>query len=350
MIRPAAPSSPLAHPEHPALAGGPVYLDYNATTPVDPRVTDALLPYLTRHFGNPSSSHAYGRCPRTALERARGQVAALIGAEPHHLVFTGSGSEADSLVIRGATLAALHERPDRWNTHRPHVITQATEHPAVLRACEALQRLHGIRVTYLMYAPKGIAALYLRDSVQLEIPRPRRRPRTRPADRNRERRPRRRAWRRRRRRRRGAGLQYAVPHHRPPRPTPPRRGRGSARTGPPQRPPRPPPPPHPEHQHRRHRRRPAAPRPPRTRGVHRIGLPYRDYRPLPGPDRHGPRPRASPVRHPALPRPMDHRPGHRPRHRPHHTRRHPGFCRVSRGQDWPVSEVKAATTVCSPSR
>ncbi len=151
---PPSTSSPAAG--HPALAGGAIYLDYNATTPVDPRVVEALLPYLDAHFGNPSSGHSYGGRLRAALVRARAQVAALIGAHPEEVVFTGSGSEADSLAIRGTVLMALTAEPGRWRSGRPQVITQATEHPAVLRACEALQRLHGIQVTLLPVNGHGL--------------------------------------------------------------------------------------------------------------------------------------------------------------------------------------------------
>ncbi|GAA3152967.1 cysteine desulfurase [Kribbella aluminosa] len=133
---------------HPALADGPIYLDYNATTPVDPRVTEAMTPYLTTFFGNPSSSHAYGADPQAALAAARAQVAALIGARPSEVVFTGSGSEANLLALRGVVLAS--GRP------RPHVITQATEHPAILETCRALQRLHGVRVTVLPVDADGL--------------------------------------------------------------------------------------------------------------------------------------------------------------------------------------------------
>jgi cysteine desulfurase len=131
---------------HPALAGGPIYLDYNATTPVDPRVVDAMLPYLTRHFGNPSSTHAYAAAPAQALRVARRQVAALIGATPDTIVFTGSGSEANNLAIRGAVLGA----------GQAHVVTQQTEHPAVLATCRALQRVHGLEVTYLAVDRHGL--------------------------------------------------------------------------------------------------------------------------------------------------------------------------------------------------
>ena len=127
---------------HPALAGRPVYLDYNATTPIDPAVVDAMTPYLTREFGNPSSSHAYGAAAHAALEQARDQIAELIRVNPDSIVFTGSGSEADALAIRGAVLAVPPSR-------RRHVITQATEHPAVLAACAELEVIHGVDVTYL---------------------------------------------------------------------------------------------------------------------------------------------------------------------------------------------------------
>jgi cysteine desulfurase len=135
----------MAHStEHPALAGGPIYLDYNATTPVDPRVLDPTLHGLTSAFGNPSSTHAYGEAARQVLATARAQVATLVGASPGEVVFTGSGSEADCLAIRGAVLARAHTVPGR-----PHVITQTTEHPAVLAVCAQLQRWHNVDLTYL---------------------------------------------------------------------------------------------------------------------------------------------------------------------------------------------------------
>ena len=132
-----------ARPDHPALHDRPIYLDYNATTPVDPAVVEAMSPYLTREFGNPSSSHSFGAAAHAGLERARGQVGDLIGADAQSIVFTGSGSEADALAIRGAVTAAPP------GSHRRHVITQATEHPAVLAACQELEQLHDVVVTYL---------------------------------------------------------------------------------------------------------------------------------------------------------------------------------------------------------
>jgi cysteine desulfurase len=126
---------------HPGLLGGPIYLDYNATTPVDPAVVEAALPYLHAHFGNPSSSHAYADRPRQAVAAARQRLADLLGCTPGEVIFTGSGSEADTLAIHGVALA-LRGRGD-------HLITQATEHPAVLQACRALVERHGFRLTIL---------------------------------------------------------------------------------------------------------------------------------------------------------------------------------------------------------
>ena len=133
---------------HPGLAGGPVYLDYNATTPIDPAVAAAMQPYLADEFGNPSSAHHYATTPAKALHTAREQVAALIGATADQIVFTGSGTEADNLAIRGTVLA----NP----TRTPHVITHSTEHPAVLATCRALQRLHGVQVTVLPVDSHGL--------------------------------------------------------------------------------------------------------------------------------------------------------------------------------------------------
>ena len=126
---------------HPGLQDGPIYLDYNATTPVDPIVVEAMLPYLSTHFGNPSSTHRYGHVTRQAIATARQQVARLLGCTAGELIFTGGGSESDNLAIRGVALA----RRASGN----HIITQLTEHPAVLNTCNALERLHGWRITYL---------------------------------------------------------------------------------------------------------------------------------------------------------------------------------------------------------
>jgi len=126
---------------HPGLEGGPIYLDYNATTPVDPLVVEAMLPYLSRYFGNPSSTHRYGVETKRAVGSAREQVASLLGCSPSEITFTGGGSESDNLAICGVALAK------RANGN--HIVTQRTEHPGVINPCRALERLHGFRVTYL---------------------------------------------------------------------------------------------------------------------------------------------------------------------------------------------------------
>ena len=126
---------------HPGLEHGPIYLDYNATAPVDPVVVEAMLPYLSTHFGNPSSSHSYGYVAHHAVDSARAQVARLLGCTPTEITFTGGGSESDNLAIRGIALA--------YQQRGNHIITQVTEHPGVLNTCRALEQLHGFRVTYL---------------------------------------------------------------------------------------------------------------------------------------------------------------------------------------------------------
>ncbi|HEX9134333.1 MAG TPA: cysteine desulfurase family protein [Ktedonobacteraceae bacterium] len=136
---------------HPGLEHGPIYLDYNATTPVDPAVVEAMLPYLSTHFGNPSSSHAYGQVAHQAVNAARAQVARLLGCLPGEITFTGGGSESDNLAIRGIALA--------YRQKGNHIITQVTEHPAVLNTCRALERLHGFRVTYLPVDASGRVSL-----------------------------------------------------------------------------------------------------------------------------------------------------------------------------------------------
>ena len=117
------------------------YLDYNATTPVDPRVVEAMLPFLSTHFGNPSSSHAYGRIARRAVADAREKIAHLLGVHANNVIFAGTGTEADHLAIRGAALARCPQGG--------HVVSQVTEHPAVADACTVLEREHGFTVTVL---------------------------------------------------------------------------------------------------------------------------------------------------------------------------------------------------------
>jgi cysteine desulfurase len=118
----------------------PIYIDYNATTPVAPEVAEAMLPYLREHFGNPSSAHPYGRRAQAAVVRARGQIAALIGIQAGELVFTGCATEANNLAIMGATRALQGSGR--------HLITSAVEHPAVARPMAHL-RDQGWDVTVL---------------------------------------------------------------------------------------------------------------------------------------------------------------------------------------------------------
>jgi cysteine desulfurase len=125
----------------------PIYLDYNATTPLDPAVIDAMLPYLREHFGNPSSMHPYGKRAHDAVEQARQQVAALLGAQRDEIVFTSGGSEASNHALKGAVFAKLHGFFGRW-AKGAHIITSAVEHPATLEPCGFLKRL-GCRLTVL---------------------------------------------------------------------------------------------------------------------------------------------------------------------------------------------------------
>lgn len=118
----------------------PVYLDYNATTPVDPEVVDEMLPYLQTHFGNPSSSYSIGRNNKEAVEKAREQVSGLINAQADEIVFTSGGTESNNLAIRGIAFA----NQDKGK----HIITSAVEHPAVTEVCKYLVSL-GWEVTYL---------------------------------------------------------------------------------------------------------------------------------------------------------------------------------------------------------
>jgi cysteine desulfurase len=126
----------------------PIYLDYNGTTPIDPDVAGAISPFLIEHFGNPSSAHAYGYSAHEAMDTARQRVADLIGASSQEIVFTAGGSESDNLAIHGVAMALKH----RGN----HIITQQTEHPAVLKSCRYLENHLGFKVTYLPVDRTGL--------------------------------------------------------------------------------------------------------------------------------------------------------------------------------------------------
>src|SRR5262245_19467706 len=123
-----------------------IYLDYNATTPVEPEVLDAMLPYFSGEFGNAASIHTAGQKARAAVETAREQVAELIGARTPEILFTSGGTESDTHAIFGIVEAA--------GGHDKHVITRTVEHEAVLNACQALEK-RGIRVTYLVPDTQG---------------------------------------------------------------------------------------------------------------------------------------------------------------------------------------------------
>jgi cysteine desulfurase NifS len=117
-----------------------IYLDYNATTPIDPEVARAMTPFLHGCFGNPSSSHSFGIQARAAVEKARSQAATLLECDPDEIIFTSGGSESNNLAIKGYALA----HRDRGN----HIITSRVEHPAVLEVCRYLEK-SGFEVTYL---------------------------------------------------------------------------------------------------------------------------------------------------------------------------------------------------------
>ena len=126
----------------------PVYLDYAATTPCDPAVVKAMLPYFRLEFGNPACGHSHGKTAKQAVETARAQVAGLIGAKPNEIFFTSGATEADNLALKGA-LPVLG---------RPYIITCATEHKAVLKTCKCLED-DGFDVTYLPVDGNGFIDL-----------------------------------------------------------------------------------------------------------------------------------------------------------------------------------------------
>ncbi|SDD23800.1 cysteine desulfurase IscS [Cupriavidus sp. YR651] len=126
----------------------PIYMDYSATTPVDPRVADKMIPYLREQFGNPASrSHAYGWDAERAVEEAREQVAALVGADPREIVWTSGATESDNLAIKGAA--------NFYSGKGKHIITVKTEHKAVLDTTRELER-QGFEVTYLDVKDDGL--------------------------------------------------------------------------------------------------------------------------------------------------------------------------------------------------
>ncbi|MDG0023974.1 IscS subfamily cysteine desulfurase [Trinickia sp. Y13] len=129
----------------------PIYMDYSATTPVDPRVVDKMIPYLREQFGNPASrSHSYGWDAERAVEEAREQVAALVNADPREIIWTSGATESDNLAIKGAA--------HFYKSKGKHIVTVKTEHKAVLDTCRELER-EGFEVTYLDVKSDGLIDL-----------------------------------------------------------------------------------------------------------------------------------------------------------------------------------------------
>jgi cysteine desulfurase len=124
-----------------------IYLDYNATTPIDKEVAEVMLPYIYGNYGNPSSSHELGAAAKKAVEMARAQVAELINCSPEEIIFTSGGSESNNMVIKGVS----HTLKNKGN----HIITSQIEHPAVLNPCHYLEKL-GYEVSYLPVDQDGI--------------------------------------------------------------------------------------------------------------------------------------------------------------------------------------------------
>jgi len=144
----------------------PVYLDYNATTPIDPRVADAMQPYLKMHFGNPSSSHLFGRETKPAVENARLQIASYLKCLPGEIVFTSGGTESNNYAIKGAAFA----NKDKGN----HIITSQIEHPAVIEVCRYLES-YGFKTTFLpvnnygKVDPASVAGAITPDTILISI-------------------------------------------------------------------------------------------------------------------------------------------------------------------------------------
>jgi cysteine desulfurase len=157
----------------------PIYLDYNATTPLDPLVVEAMLPYLRTHFGNPSSTHEFGRRAHEAVDVARAQVAALIGCRPDEILFTSGGTEASNHAIKGSAFGRWRSDLSWWGRLLGrklggHVILSAVEHPATAEPVEFLRRL-GCRVTVVpvdrtgMVSPDDVAKAIRPDTLLVSI-------------------------------------------------------------------------------------------------------------------------------------------------------------------------------------
>jgi len=146
-----------------------IYLDHAATTPVDPAVVEAMLPYFTEKWGNPSSIYSLGRDAGVALNAAREQVAGILGCSPSEVYFTSCGTESDNMAIRGVSLARRRQKGTR------HIITSAIEHHAVLHTCESLAKYGDFDVTYVpvdqygMVDPEAVRAAIRDDTAMISI-------------------------------------------------------------------------------------------------------------------------------------------------------------------------------------
>jgi cysteine desulfurase NifS/selenium donor protein len=143
-----------------------VYLDYNATTPIDPEVIEAMEPFLRNHFGNPSSSHSFGATTRSAVEKARKQVAGLLGAKSYEIIFTSGGTESNNLAVQGVAFSQ--------KSKGRHIITSSIEHPAIMEVCKHLEG-NGFRITHLpvdsdgMVDPLDVRKAIMPDTILITI-------------------------------------------------------------------------------------------------------------------------------------------------------------------------------------
>ncbi len=146
-----------------------IYLDYSATTPVDPRVLDAMIPYFTASFGNPSSVHRYGQVAEAAVESARETVASILNCRPDEIIFTSCGSESDNLALRGAAYAMREKTGAKW------ILASRAEHPAVTKTLKNLEKYEGFQVEWLdvdesgRVTPETVSKAICRDTAVVSV-------------------------------------------------------------------------------------------------------------------------------------------------------------------------------------
>lgn len=139
-----------------------IYLDYAASTPIDKKVLDEMLPYLKKHYGNPSSSHAYGQKTKAAIEEARIKVAKFLGCQADEIVFTGGATEANNLAIQGV----IRKQQTGDSKQKPHIITSSIEHESILEPCKTLEKEGLAEITYVKPQKDGIVRV---EDIQKEI-------------------------------------------------------------------------------------------------------------------------------------------------------------------------------------